>query len=92
MGYCFLWQVDQNVAMIPAKTRPTITTTGEIGAAEGLGVIFCVRVAKIVVVTVAFSERVETGEGVTVRDTPAGAATVTGLLRISFIDGLPALT
>ena len=41
--------------MIPAKTRPAITTTGDIGAAEGLGLIICVRVAEIVVVTVAFS-------------------------------------
>ena len=56
--------------MIPAKTRPAITTTDDIGAAEGLGLTFCVRVADIVVVTVVFSARVEPGEGVTVEDTP----------------------
>jgi hypothetical protein len=78
--------------MILVKTRPAITVNGDVGAAEGLGVTFCVRMAEVVVVTGPFSGGVETVEGVTVRDAPAGAAMDIVLLMISFIDGLAALT
>jgi hypothetical protein len=57
--------------MIPVKTRPAITVTGDMGAAEGLGVTFFVSAGEIVVVKVSFSKGVEMGEGVTVGTTPA---------------------
>jgi len=47
--------------MIPAKTRPAITTTGDKGAAEGLGLTSCVIVAEIVAVTVTFPRELNQG-------------------------------
>ena len=49
-------------------------------------------VVEVGIVRVVFSAEVVIGEGVTVGDNPTGAATVMVLLRISFMDGLLALT